>query len=109
MRDMHQVTCLLPLPANCPVHVQVYGSKRLVRGLGSGRQGARQGYALALGKLLSDVPALPFSQVLTVMSTELDISGRAKVRLQPMTACNSVCFTTTPYGLSNSAISTAQP
>lgn len=50
-----------------------------MRGLGSGRQGARQGYALALGKLLSDVPALPMSQVLKVMSSELDVSGQAKV------------------------------
>lgn len=57
----------------------MYGLKRLVRGLGSGRQGARQGYALALGKLLSDVPALPISQVLKVMSSELDVSGHAKV------------------------------
>ncbi|KAL3158646.1 hypothetical protein ABBQ32_011390 [Trebouxia sp. C0010 RCD-2024] len=58
----------------------VYGVKRLVRGLGSGRQGARQGYALALGKLLSDVPdhTLPVDQVLKVMSSELDVSGQAK-------------------------------
>ncbi|KAL3135482.1 hypothetical protein ABBQ38_005962 [Trebouxia sp. C0009 RCD-2024] len=58
----------------------VYGLKRLVRGLGSGRQGARQGYALALGKLLSDVPehTLPVDQVLKVMSSELDVSGQAK-------------------------------
>ena len=59
--------------------LQVYGLKRLVRGLSSGRQGARQGYALALGKLLSDVSALPMSQVLEVMSSELDVSGQAKV------------------------------
>ena len=61
---------------------QVYGLKRLVRGLGSGRQGARQGYALALGKLLLDVSAIPMSQVLKVMSSELDVSGQAKVCTQ---------------------------
>ena len=60
--------------------MQVYGLKRLVRGLGSGRQGARQGNALALGKLLSAVPSLPVSQVLAVMSLELNTSGQAKVR-----------------------------
>ena len=65
-----------------PLCDQVYGLKRLVRGLGSGRQGARQGYALALGKLLSDVSALPMSQVLKVMSSELDVSGQAKVCMQ---------------------------
>ena len=84
---MRQVVTLLPLSLHrCPpLHVQVYGLQRLVRGLGSGRQGARQGYALALGKLLSDVPALPVSQVLTVMSAELDVSGRAKVHMQSAT------------------------
>ena len=61
----------------------MYGLKRLVRGLGSGRQGARQGYALALGKLLSDVPelTLPVDQVLKVISSELDVSGQAKVHM----------------------------
>lgn len=32
--------------------VQVYALRRLVRGLGSGRQGARQGFATALALLL---------------------------------------------------------
>ena len=32
---------------------QVYALRRLVRGLGSGRQGARQGFATALSLLLS--------------------------------------------------------
>ncbi len=58
--------------------MQVYGLKRLVRGLASGRQGARQGYALALSKLLADVPALPISEVLAVMASELEVSGQAK-------------------------------
>ena len=65
-----------------PAYAQVYGLKRLVRGLGSGRQGARQGYALALGKLLSELPAVPSSQVLAIMASELDVSGQAKVRLR---------------------------
>lgn len=82
--------------------------KRLVRGLGSGRQGARQGYALALGKLLSDVPdhTLPVDQVLKVMSSELDVSGQAKV-CTPLaqiigecwrhSGCMLSCNTTTAY------------
>ena len=57
----------------------MYGLKRLVRGLASGRQGARQGYALALTKLLADIPALPVSEVLSVMTSELEVSGQAKV------------------------------
>ena len=61
--------------------MQVYGLKRLVRGLASGRQGARQGCALALTHLLPAVPRLPITQVLAVMASELEVSGQAKVRL----------------------------
>ena len=66
------LTCVVP-------DMQVYGLKRLVKGLASGRQGARQGYALALSKLLSEVPALPASEVLSSMASELQVSGQAKV------------------------------
>ncbi len=59
--------------------LQVYGLKRLVRGLASGRQGARQGYALALSKLLGDIPALSITEVLATMASELDVSRQAKV------------------------------
>lgn len=59
--------------------LQVYGLKRLVRGLASGRQGARQGYALALSKLLGDIPALSITEVLATMASELEVSGQAKV------------------------------
>ena len=60
-------------------HLQVYGLKRLVRGLASGRQGARQGNALALSKLLADIPALSINEVLATMASELEVSGQAKV------------------------------
>ena len=62
--------------------LQAYVLKRLVRGLASARQGARQGYALALSKLLSDMPALSAKQVLATMAAELQVSGQAKVPLQ---------------------------
>ncbi|DBB15045.1 TPA: hypothetical protein ACH3X3_004628 [Trebouxia sp. C0006] len=55
----------------------VYGLKRLVRGLASGRQGARQGNALALSKLLADIPALSINEVLATMASELEVSGQA--------------------------------
>ena len=57
----------------------MYGLKRLVRGLASGRQGARQGNALALSKLLADLPALSINEVLATMASELEVSGQAKV------------------------------
>ncbi|DBB02081.1 TPA: DNA-directed DNA polymerase [Trebouxia sp. C0004] len=56
----------------------MYGLKRLVRGLASGRQGARQGYALALSNLLADIPALSITEVLATMASELEVSGQAK-------------------------------
>ncbi len=57
----------------------MYGLKRLVRGLASGRQGARQGNALALSKLLADIPTLSITEVLATMASELEVSGQAKV------------------------------
>ena len=53
-----------------------------MRGLASGRQGARQGNALALGKLLADVPALSINEVLATMASELEVSGQAKASLK---------------------------
>ena len=59
--------------------VQEYVLKRLVRGLSSARQGARQGYALALTHLLSHIPALTPEAVLAAMASELQVSSQAKV------------------------------
>ena len=50
---------------------QAYVLKRLVRGLGSGRQGARQGFALALTALLGARPSLSPASVLELMDQHL--------------------------------------
>lgn len=63
--------------------LQVYGLKRLVRGLASGRQGARQGYALALTTLMSEVSTLPVTMVLDMLDKTLEVSGQAKARFSP--------------------------
>lgn len=57
---------------------QVYGLKRLVKGLASGRQGARQGYALALTTLMTELPTLPAAIVLDLLDEHLEVSGQAK-------------------------------
>ena len=57
---------------------QVYGLKRLVKGLASGRQGARQGYALALTTLMTELPTLPAAVVLDMLDEHLEVSGQAK-------------------------------
>ena len=53
---------------------QEYVLKRLVRGLGSGRQGARQGFALALAALLGARPSLSPASVLELMDQHLPFS-----------------------------------
>ena len=53
--------------------------KRLVKGLGSGRGGARQGFALALTAALQRLPELPTEAVLALMDAVLDTSGSMKV------------------------------
>ncbi len=76
------------------VRAQAYVLKRLVRGLGSGRQGARQGFALALTALLGARPSLSPASVLELMDQHLPFSKSMQVRscpvqgaLQPGTHC----------------------
>ena len=59
--------------------IQVYALERLMRGLGSGRQGARQGFALALTVLLREVPAIPTPWTLASLTTHLKVSSSMKV------------------------------
>ena len=56
--------------------------KRLVGGLASGRQGARQGYSLALTLLLTQLPALPAAYILDTLDKALEVSGQAKASFQ---------------------------
>ena len=71
--DHPQITAI-----DCRTTSQVYGLKRLVKGLASGRQGARQGYALALTTLMTDLPTLPAAVVLDMLDEHLEVSGQAK-------------------------------
>lgn len=55
-----------------------YSLKRLVRGLSSSRQGARQGYAVALGELLRRFPSIHLDSVLELIEEYLKVSASAK-------------------------------
>ncbi|GAQ87782.1 DNA polymerase V [Klebsormidium nitens] len=61
----------------CAPGVQ-YALRRLVRGLGSGNKGARQGFALALSQVLNVVPSLSGDSLLELINKELDLSASAK-------------------------------
>jgi DNA polymerase phi len=52
--------------------VVVYALKRLARGLGSGRSGARQGFALALTAAFSEIPSLPFPDGLKLLKSSIE-------------------------------------
>ena len=67
-------------------HAQAYVLKRLVRGLGSGRQGARQGFALALTALLGARPSLSPASVLELMDQHLPFSKSMQA------SCWSLCL-----------------
>lgn len=62
-----------------PVHVQVYVLKRLCRGLASSREGARQGFALALTAVLQGLPALGGGAALSILESSLESPGGKKV------------------------------
>jgi hypothetical protein len=61
------------------VALQVYVVKRLVKGLASGRQASRQGFATALTALLMQLEVLPTGAVLDLIEKQLDPGGSAKV------------------------------
>ena len=52
--------------------VLVYALRRLARGLGSGRSGARQGFALALTAAFSEIPLVSLPDGLKLLKTSLD-------------------------------------
>lgn len=52
--------------------MQAYVVRRLVRGLGSGRDGARQGFSLALTLLLESVAGLGAREVLLLLDAFLE-------------------------------------
>lgn len=58
----------------------MYVVRRLVKGLSSGRQASRQGFAGALAALLAEVPGLPTVAVLDLIDKLLDPGSSAKVR-----------------------------
>lgn len=57
----------------------MYVVRRLVKGLASGRQASRHGFAGALAALLSRVPGLPTGAVLDLIDKLLDPGSSAKV------------------------------
>lgn len=59
--------------------MQLYSLKRLVRGLGSGRQAARQGFALSLTLVLSSIKSIPVQGILKLVEVHLPNSKSQKV------------------------------
>ena len=52
--------------------VLVYALKRLARGLGSGRSGARQGFALALTAAFTEIPLVSLPDGLKLLKSSLE-------------------------------------
>jgi len=60
-----------------------YTVKRLVRGVGSSREGSRQGFSAALTEVLRDFPESQFTSlehVVSLIQTELNITSSAKAQ-----------------------------
>ncbi|TPX35785.1 hypothetical protein SmJEL517_g01918 [Synchytrium microbalum] len=55
-----------------------YALKRLLRGLASSRQGARQGFAVALTELLTVIPHVRLSRLIELLLSVSEISGSMK-------------------------------
>ena len=60
----------------CPL--MVYAVKRLCRGLASSRQGARQGFALALAGLLQSTHCISPAEMIALLASVLEPSSSAK-------------------------------
>ena len=52
--------------------------KRLVKGLGSSRKGARQGFATALSQVLEEFSDAPFENVFDLMNEHLTVKKNSK-------------------------------
>ena len=59
-----------------------YCVERLVRGLGSNRKGARQGFSVALTELLATFPQVTAAQVLALVDQHLQPVGSAKAEVR---------------------------
>lgn len=61
-----------------------YCVERLVRGLGSNRKGARQGFSVALTELLATFPQVTAGQVLALVDRHLQPAGSAKAEVRSL-------------------------
>ena len=74
---------------------QVYALKRLVRGLGSGHDAARQGFGLALSAALAQVPEIESLPALDMLDSALEVSKSTKVGdHQELAAVLTSCIST---------------
>ena len=75
----------------CPPLLQEdlqYCVERLVRGLGSNRKGARQGFSIALTEVLASFPQqVTPGEVLSLVEKHLQPSGGAKAEVRGRAAC----------------------
>jgi len=69
--------------------LQVYALKRLVRGLGSGHDAARQGFGLALSAGLAKVPEIESLPALDMLDAALEVGKSTKVKRTNKTHSNS--------------------
>ena len=82
----------------CPPRLQEdlqYCVERLVRGLGSNRKGARQGFSIALTEVLASFPQqVTPGEVLSLVAKHLQPSGSAKAEVRGHAACVRALFQT---------------
>lgn len=80
-------TCAGPSPQLQEDQLQ-YCVERLVRGLGSNRKGARQGFSIALTEVLASFPQqVAPGEVLSLVEKHLQPSGSAKAEVRGRAAC----------------------
>ena len=77
-----------PVPSSTllltPAMLQTYAVKRLVAGLESSRQAARQGFALGLALVLEQTTAASAEQIVESIEANLDISNSRSVSSRAM-------------------------
>ena len=71
--------------------LQVYAMKRLLRGLGSSHDAARQGFGLALSAALAKVPEVESLPALDMLDEALQVSKSTKVSRHQMCSRPYVC------------------
>ena len=70
--------------------LQAYALKRLVRGLGSGHDAARQGFGLALSAALAKVPEIESLPALDMLDAALEVGKSTKVKRRNKTHSKSL-------------------